>query len=423
VSIPTPLLIPKRVHGNQLTIDRNAFLTYTGTGDAIGTVALTGNIGGTMIDGGGVIVGTAAANSGIHIRAGQAYTIKDVDLRNFSSGDGIWLDGSNVVKITGVTSAFNLNGLHVTGNTCNTAGQCTWDRNSSHVWVNSGVAGVSGFAPNAISAHDNRFIENIHWGILEGDVIGGSVSAAFANHYFDNDLEVNGTGGSSFGAALTGFSVGTTFGPGNYSESSPRGIVIGCVNGDPGVSVPTGYTSQFCGNSAKTTVTGSFFNDPSTTSEVTFEHAISPSVIENVVNSNAACLVDNFTSAGKIHIEGNTVIGTGSEVCSGGGAGGVLTNFEESGDTSINMKHFFGSVQADGSLNSNGGFTLDKNSPTFIPALGGTFVGRIGPIVILQSTTDPGGNCGSLPQVDTNIWFSPLGLSICQGGQWVKVGH
>lgn len=420
-SYSTPILLPKRTNGNELTIDRNAVMTYTGTGDAIGTQPLAGNIGGTMIDGGGVIVGTAAANSGIHIRPGQAYTIKDVAVRSFTSGDGIWIDGANVVKITGVTSAFNLNGLHVTGNTCNAAGQCTWDINSSHVWVNSGVSGVGGYAPNALSAHDNRFIQNIHWGILEGDVIGGSVSAAFGNHYYDNDMEVNGTGGSNYGAALTGFTSGSTFGPSNYFEASPRGIVIGCVNGDPGVSVPTGYTSQFCGTAGKTTVTGNFFNDPSTTSEVMLLHAASPSVIENVVSSNAACLADNYASSGNIHIEGNAIFGTGSEVCSGGGAGGPLTNFQESADTSINMKHFHGAVQVDGSLNSNGGFTLNKNEPTF--GSGGSVVGKIGPIIIWQAPTDPGGLCGSSPQVDTNIWFSPLGLSICQGGQWVKVGH
>lgn len=417
----TPILIPKRSHGNQLTIDRDAFLTYTGTGDAIGTLALTGNIGGTMIDGGGVIVGTAAANSGIHIRAGQAFTIKDVDLRNFSSGDGIWIDGANVVKITGVTSAFNLNGLHVTGNTCNTSGQCTWDINSSHVWVNSGVSGVSGYAPNAISAHDNRFIQNIHWGILEGDVIGGSVSAAFANHYYDNDLEVNGTGGSSYGAALTGFTSGTTFGPNNYFESSPRGIVIGCVNGDPGVSVPTGYTSQFCGTAGKTTVTGNFFNDPSTTSEVALLHAASPSVIENVVSSNAACLADNYASAGNIHIEGNAIFGSGSEVCSGGGAGGVLSNFQESGDTATNRKHFHGAVQIDGLLSSSGNLNASTNNPTFTSS--GIIVGKIGSIIIWQGSSDPGGSCGSNPQVDTNIWLSPQGLSICQNRVWVPVGH
>jgi hypothetical protein len=417
-SFATPVLLPRRNQGLQLTCDRNATLTYTGTGDAFGTQPQVNgfNHAQTLLDGGCALIGSSAANSGVHIRAGQGFTLRDWQISGFTAGDGIWVDGANVVSLVGNTSTGNLNGLHVTGNQCNASNQCMWDRSAPGTWVNAGISGSSGFAANAVKAYMNKFIGNSHWGILEGDIVGGSVSQAFSNSYIDNDLEANGTAGAPYGSALSGFTRGTTY-ERNYLEGSPAGIVLGCVGGTPaGVVAPTGYTAQFCGTADKANVTQNFLNDVSSASEVVLEFANSPTVDNNESNGAAACLVDNNVSAGNISIHGNQVFGGGAMTCQNGTPGGTLVNYRFEGDSTIPGQHFFGTTQVDGTF-STGTLTKLNTGQSTMP-VGGVIILQIGSINVWQGSTPPAGSCGA----SGNIWFTNTDMYICSG-TWRLVTH
>lgn len=409
----TPVLLPRRSRGLELTCDRNATLTYTGVGDAFSTqpAVSSTNDAGTMLDGGCALLGTSAATSGVHFRPGQGYSLVGWQISGFSQGDGIWVDGANVVWLTRNSSRGNLNGLHITGNRCNVANICNWDRpNSPTVWVASGISDI-GFAPNAVKAVMNRFTQNSHWGILEGDVVGGSNTQAFNNSFENNDLEGNGMAGAPYGAALSGFTRDSSY-VGNYLEGNPAGIVLGCVAGTPAGVVPqTGYTVQFCGNADKSVVKRNFLNDLSTASEVLLNFANSPSVDDNGVNSNAHCLVDNNASAGNISIHGNIVYGSGSYTCQNGSPGGTLVNFRMDGDASIPGQHFYGTTQVDGAFTTGTLARINTGNTTQTGA--DVIVAIIGSLVIHQSTVTPGGACGT-PNT-TNIWFAPAGMYICNG--------
>jgi hypothetical protein len=417
----TNILLPRRTNGLWVTCDRNASLTFTGHGDAFGTqtsVNAGGNNAGTLLDGGCALHGTSAATSGVHFRPGQGYMLLNWEISGFTAGDGIWVDGANMVWLQYNSSTANLNGLHVTGNTCNGANQCTWDRpNLPGTWVNSGAPSISGFAANAVKATMNRFSNNLHWGILDGDVVGGSVTKSFNNNYSDNVLEGNGTG-APFGAALIGFSRAATFAR-NYMEGNQGGLVLGCVNGSPsGVAPQTGYTSQFCGTADKTDVDGNFENDPSTVSETLLNFADSPAVEYNTVNGNSQCLVDNSVSSGLITIHGNMVYGSGAYTCQNGTPGGTLVNYRFEGDSSgaVVGMHFYGTTQVDGLFSTGTLAKLNTGNPT--QTAGDVIVATIGSLVIHQSTVTPGGACGT-PNT-TNIWICPAGMYICNGNSTWK---
>src|SRR5262249_3344320 len=149
----------------------------------------------------------------------------------FTAGDAIWVDGANHVLLFDNTGNQNLRGLRVTGNMCNGANTCEWDQTAPGTWAFTSITGPTGFAPNAIHAIGNRFNQNTSWGILEGDVIGGSVSPAYDNLYEGNTLEANGS------AFATCFSVNSTI-KNTYMEANGRGIVAGCVDGDPSIAKP-----------------------------------------------------------------------------------------------------------------------------------------------------------------------------------------
>lgn len=236
-SYSTPILLPFLNQGIQLTCDRNAALTFTGALDAIKThVAVNGgNNGGTLIDGGCVIAGTSAANSGLHISASAGVTVKDLTISGFTSGDGVWVDGANAVHISGMTFTGNKTNIHETGNMCNGSNQCQWNRNSSGAWVFTSLSGATGFAPNAIHVTDSRINNGSQWGAVVEDIIGGSVSAGFNNSFDHNTFEGNGTGGTG-GAILLGFSTETNI-DNNYFEGNDNGIVEGCVPGSPAITL------------------------------------------------------------------------------------------------------------------------------------------------------------------------------------------
>jgi hypothetical protein len=331
-------------------------------------------------------------------------------IKDFTSGDGIWVDGTNVVSIDHNRLNNNLNNIHLTGNTCNAATwNCVWTRTGSSWVLNTVSGGVGGFAPNRVSVHDNNLGGAIHWAILEMDVVGGSVSKAFGNSYRDNDLEQGGTGGANYGAALLCWSRGAMF-EGNYLEVEPRGIVEGCVGGEAGAAVPTGYTSTFGGTADKTTVNGNFFNDGSSTYEVSLIHADSPTITNNSENGASPCLINLVSATGNFNINGNKLYGAGSEVCQNGSAGGDLTNYLMQADSSLHAEHFLGTVQVGNTISSNLNFNLNTNHST-VGAGGCSIVGMLGAVTIWQGTSAPGGSCGS----GLAVCFTPTATYVCNG--------
>ena len=414
----TPILLPHRAQGLSITCDRNATLTYTGTGDAFGiqpSVNGPFNAGGTMFDGGCVLNGTAAANSGIHLRAGSDYTVENWTISGFSNGQGIWVDGANVVTLAFNNIRSNQVGIRLSGNRCNGANLCDWDQNSSHQWVNAAVGGETGFAANAVKAYMNHVVGNSHWGAIDTDVVGGSNTQGFNNAFVDNVFENNGTAGGAFGAGLIGFTEGATW-ERNYFESNTQGLVVGCVNGTPSsVTPPSGYTAQFCGTARKTVIRANFFNDPSTADEALLNFADSFTVADNSVNSNAGCLADANTISGLVSVANNKVYGTGSEICQAGIPGGTLNNYQENGDVSGLAKHFYGATQTDGVITNNQLALLNTGQGTMNS--GAVIVMKLGAITVWQSTVQPSGVCDT-SGTHGSIWIWPGGMSVCTAGVW-----
>jgi hypothetical protein len=417
-SYSTPILLPRRNQGNELTIDRNATLTYTGTGDAIGTQpqVATGNHGETIIDGGGVLVGNSTATSGIHIRPGQGYAIRDVQVSGFTNGDAVWVDGANVVDIDNVTGSGSLNGLRITGNRCNSSNQCTWDRNSSRVWTNSGVSGATGYAPNNVHARGNKFSGNAHWGILEMDINPGT-SPSFGNTFDDNDLEGNGTAGSNYGAVATCLSTGSTI-THNYYEASPRQVLLGC-SGDPGVTTPSGYTVQFGGTTTKPRIVDNYFTGGSNI-EIEAHFAASPVISHNVeTGSGSSCFVDGTFASGDIEIRGNQVTAA-SETCQGGGSGGYLAGYVEH-YTSGGTKVFGGSVVVGGNATVNGGMNSATTQTSGIAAFQASHTcDNVAGTSIFVGNTKIFSGCAVLSGACTGsvIGISPAGIQSCKSGTW-----
>jgi hypothetical protein len=351
----------------------------------------------------------------VHFRAGQGYVLDGWQISGFTSGDGIWIDGANSVTIIRSSATGNLNGLHITGNQCNGANVCMWDRPSAPAtWVNSGIGGVSPFAANAVKVYMSRLSGNTNWGVLENDVVGGSISKAFGNSFVGNVFELNGAG-----AAMSGFTRGSNY-QNNYLEGNAQGIVLGCVSGTPSTVVPqTGYTAQFCGTADKAVVKGNFLNDVSSASETLQNQANSTTIAENVVNGNAVCFADNHSSNGNISLHDNIIYGTGAYTCQDGTSGGGLHNFQYEGDgTTLQAMHFFGAAQVDGVLANGQLATLNTTVPTMVSP--NIVIGTWGAITIWQSSVPPTGSCGS--GTTMNILFTPAEMYVCSG-TWRLVTH
>lgn len=421
------VVLPARANGTTFTCDKDATITYTGGGSFITTpVAVNGtdNLGGTIIDGGCKIIGSASGISGVHIRAGQGYAVRDLVIQGFSNGDGIWIDGANHVELFENSVSTNLNGIRLNGNFCNGSNLCNWDRSTPSNWVFTSRAGAGGFSPNAIHAISNRIQANTHWGVLENDVVGGSASAAFGNYWMSNTIANNGTADqNSYGGFLSCFTTDTRI-ESTYFEAQKIGVVTGCVAGDPGVSIPTGYTAQFGGNAVGIQVSHNFFNDAgnttdattnpgNNTTEIELKHVISANIDENVKIGTANCLVDGG-AIGSISIFNNHVNTSGSiatNCLNGVLGGGGLNNFIQYGDAALGAWHHAGALQVDGVLTAAQRPQLATNFPTMTG--GAQIILTIGGLTIWQAPGAPAGSCGGPNGM--NIWFTPLNMYVCSG--------
>jgi hypothetical protein len=186
--------------GEHLVCDAGAVLRYSGDGDAILMDPAAGGGLDLGIDGEGgcELVGSAAAQNGIHLRPGNTFVIRGMRIHDFTHGNAIALSGANSVQI-----AMNV----IQGN---------------HHGID--MVTVPHFAPNAVHVEDNEISSN-DWGIYSYD---GHVPAsrALGNVYRDNVLE-----GNHIGDIFLGWDAHTLV-EGNYFESTGVAVAAGADTGN-----------------------------------------------------------------------------------------------------------------------------------------------------------------------------------------------
>jgi hypothetical protein len=185
--------------GQHLVCDAGAVLRYSGDGDAIlieaGGPGLALAIDG---EGGCELVGSPAAQNGIHLRPGNTFVIRGMRIHGFTHGNGIELSGANSVQIAMNVIQSNQHGID--------------------------MVTVPHFAPNAVHVEDNEIVAN-DWGVYSHD---GHVPAtrALGNVYRDNVLE-----GNHIGDLFLGWDAHTLV-EGNYFESTGVAIAAGADTGN-----------------------------------------------------------------------------------------------------------------------------------------------------------------------------------------------
>jgi polygalacturonase len=178
--------------GQHLICDSGAVLHYIGDSDAILMDPSAG--AGLELDidgeGGCQLLGSAAAQNGIHLLPGNTFTIHGMRIAGFTHGNAIELSGANNVQIVRNAISGNQHGID--------------------------MVTIPHFAPNAVHVANNEIFQN-EWGVYSHN---GHVSAtrALANVYRDNVLEGNRTGDLFLGWDAH------TLVEGNYFES--RGVAV-----------------------------------------------------------------------------------------------------------------------------------------------------------------------------------------------------
>jgi parallel beta-helix repeat protein len=210
-SYSTTITIPGVTAGSYRLIgEKGTVLNYTGSADAIlAAVTLPSGDSNLQISG-FQLIGTSKAATGIHLTPSNAITVEEMQISGFSSGSGIWVEGTNGISLQNNFINNNKNGILLESTFC-TGSTC-------------GVTGSgSEYDPNAIHIHDNFITGNSQWGILlDTPSIHG---IAFNNSINSNILESNGSG-STYGDIFIARGQGTVI-EGNYFEASPRHIVLG----------------------------------------------------------------------------------------------------------------------------------------------------------------------------------------------------
>ena len=175
----------------RLECDAGTVLNYTGSGDAI--TLSNNNADGDQnagIDGNGgcLLEGTSAAQSGIHVYPSNHDYIRNIRIFGFSNsnaGYGIYDTGGNSLTIDNVDLHANGVGLEIVG---------------VNMYGNT-------YAANAVHVSHSEISTNVRWGIVS-DKGACSCTQNLGNVYSDNVLEGNGTGDLminwDYGASVTG---------------------------------------------------------------------------------------------------------------------------------------------------------------------------------------------------------------------------
>ena len=209
--------------GLKLQFDKGAWLHYTGSGDGIfGYLGPGGpNVTATLIEGGS-LWGDASGSgaNGIHILPGNQTTIRDMQIVDFTTGDGILLEGPNQVQIQDNVIQDNKIGIRLIPTFCT----------GSYPYTCSGTTSGSPFTVNALHVTGNAITNNLSLGIEDDrNGVAGGTTGTLNNTYDGNDLELNGntcTGGGICGAIYIDKSTGTSIAH-SYFEGSSRQIVLG----------------------------------------------------------------------------------------------------------------------------------------------------------------------------------------------------
>ncbi len=287
-----------------LELDRSATLTYTGSGDAI-SVTPTSVGGSRLLITGGQLLGNPAAKSGIHLYPTNMIAIRDLLIKGFSSGDGVFIEGTNSVLLFDNTIMENRVGLHLAG------AHCSKNRDKEGDVICGRDLGGDGYAPNAIHVIGNAIVSNAQWGVWEEAAPG--VTPALGNLYLGNNLELNGLD-NHHGAMLLGFSLGTQVISSYFEGPSPY-IVVG-AQGTPaatGVAIRGNYFTV----NANAPISIELANAVDTAIEDNSQYDAFP-------NSPAPCFIDIATESGtylgKNHIESQHVFCRGGKATLPGGA-------------------------------------------------------------------------------------------------------
>jgi hypothetical protein len=218
-SYSTTIRLPLNAfNGFTLELDRGATLNYTGTGDAIyGYINTSNPTTSNLRITGGQLLGTAGATSAVHIQPTNTVEIDHMFLYGFSNAPAIWMEGVNAAWIEHNLIFSNQNGVYETPTYC------------AGATCGTGVSGT-GFTPNAIHISNNTIVFNSHWAVWFADPVNGALTGALNDTITDNDLENNGSAGSTYGAVFAGRSTGMNISR-NYFEGSPRQVVLGYSEG------------------------------------------------------------------------------------------------------------------------------------------------------------------------------------------------
>lgn len=191
-TMPTGIIIPlTSLKGQTITgAGPSTILNYTGTGDAIAALGTGQSQVGLTLANFQVNI-TAAASSGIRLRAFNDATLINVRVTGASAGDCLKDEGANKVSIFGGNLSTCAYGIHDVGVT---------------------VGGI-GYTPNAVNTYGTQLFGNATWGrYVDGTAAAG---CGGANGDYGSTYDFN--GGSTTGNLFIQCSTGYTL-DGNYFE-------------------------------------------------------------------------------------------------------------------------------------------------------------------------------------------------------------
>lgn len=221
----------------RMTCDPGAVINYTGSGDAIVTDAVGFANARTVIEN-CRINGNPNAISGIHTYPTNMITIRNNQINGFTNGDGILVEGSNVMNVEENVITNNKYGIEFVTTYC--------------VPIGSGATSVCGlneinkpgfisYAANAIHSRGNHY-EGNQWGwYSDQETKGGEVGL---NNESDGDTFEGNSIGGIYAEAENALSIHN-----GYFEAQQHFIVLGNpASFDGYVLAPTIFANHFTGN-------------------------------------------------------------------------------------------------------------------------------------------------------------------------------
>lgn len=173
--VSSDLVIPMVPFGAfNLILEAGATINYTGNGYCFDANTDSTPYANVNILGGGEIVGTASGLAGIRYYCFNKGSIQNIRCRNFTNGDGVFIEGANTIDIIDCEFVGNQNGLH----------------------LKSAVANTVGYNANAVRVLGGHFNANTQWGLYDDAT--GPAGACIGNYYATtfnpNGSNVAGTG-------------------------------------------------------------------------------------------------------------------------------------------------------------------------------------------------------------------------------------